>query len=296
MTIGVVIATHGRPDSLPRTLDALADCRAVGGHPHEVVVVENGTRFARPIVEGRGHRYVFEPEANASKARNIGARMLSDATIYLFTDDDTEPPPEWLKRMTEPILSGRAAATTGGARLVSDGDLSPEIRAILVDTSKTLTQSSPWLICGNMAIEATCFNTLEGFEEELGPGALGGHEDVLLGMRLTSTGQRIEVVHGVEVAHHFQPARLTREGLLSRSRAQGRSEGWVMHHWLRSDLKWLRLRICRSMLMASLARLRRHGPLGAESERAAVQRLWRERQLLVERRRPPKYASPEAAR
>lgn len=264
----VVIPTHGRPDSLAAVLDAVDS---------PAIVVENGTRNARQVVERAGARYEWLPEANASAARNLGAERCS-AEIVAFLDDDVVPKPGWLDRLIAPIRAGEADATVGRIRV---SDVVPDsARAVFVETDRVIDPSRPFLAGGAMAMNRGRFLDLDGFDPELGPGALGCHEDVLLGLRLTAAGGRIRYVPDAEAVHHIPADRVSRRALLAHAERQGRSEGWVMHHWLGSNPTYLRLRLLRSTVLCAVNRNREH-----------VQRRARERQLLRERGAPRKYAS-----
>src|SRR5579884_1169719 len=95
----VVVCTWDRGRWLERCLAALAGL----DHPsYEVVVVDNsqGDSPSQQLAGQFGARYVREPRAGLSRARNTGARAAW-GEIVAFTDDDALPDPRWLSLHAE---------------------------------------------------------------------------------------------------------------------------------------------------------------------------------------------------
>ena len=96
--ITILVATHGRPDLLERTLNYLAACEL----PEEyagIIIVENGGQFgAKAIVENAPPslraRYLFQELGNKSRALNLAMANLTGAA--LFIDDDVRVNPDFL--------------------------------------------------------------------------------------------------------------------------------------------------------------------------------------------------------
>ena len=120
--VSIILCTGGRSADLRSTLDSLARVAVPANLSAELIVVENGAqgdaerlaaafRSAALVV-----RYVFEPTRGKSRALNRGIRE-SSGTILLFSDDDIRFPPDWIERMTAPILAGGADAVAGGVVL-----------------------------------------------------------------------------------------------------------------------------------------------------------------------------------
>ena len=87
----VVIATRDRPDSLRRTLAALA--RQDTAHSWELVVVDDGSE--PPVDEALlaalpGARILRSGGVGPARARNAGLAAARGEHV-LFTDDDTGP-------------------------------------------------------------------------------------------------------------------------------------------------------------------------------------------------------------
>ena len=96
--ISIVVCTRDRADQLAA---CLAQLRRLEYPRFEVVVVDNApsTEAARTTAEsesgGLALRYVMEPRAGLSWARNAGAAAAA-GTIIAFLDDDEEPDRHWL--------------------------------------------------------------------------------------------------------------------------------------------------------------------------------------------------------
>ena len=130
------------------------------------------------------------------------------------------------------------------------------------------------------------------FDTELGPGALGFGDDGLFSWQLEEAGFRIGEAPEALVTHHPDASRLLRSSWLSAARSRGRTEAYLLYHWLHSDVKCPRLR--RWWLGAKLAARRRVCELGQDVgpwwELSYVLHIAKCRQFEVERKRPRNYA------
>lgn len=124
-SVTVVICTRDRPEALDRCLAALAEQSAA---PAEVLVVDNApvTDGARVVAARRGVRYLLEPAAGLSRARNAGAR---DATgeVVAYLDDDAVPDREWLAHMQGEFRDPEVGGVTGRCLALNEG---PAARAM----------------------------------------------------------------------------------------------------------------------------------------------------------------------
>lgn len=110
VTIGVI--TYKRPGELARLLDALAD---ESSGTHEILVVDNdGEQSAASVVEASALavRYVCEPEAGTSHARN---RLMDECTTPWLAslDDDEVPQPGWLDALLSASVEHDAEMVAG---------------------------------------------------------------------------------------------------------------------------------------------------------------------------------------
>ena len=131
-TISVAICTFKRNDLLTRLLDALVVCaeRVTDRAAVGVVLVDDTPEgMARPVAEAFANRfelgleYRISGQKNISLARNMaieGAMKSADWTV--MTDDDCEPPPQWLEALLNAQQKTNADAVTGRLfRRVPDG-------------------------------------------------------------------------------------------------------------------------------------------------------------------------------
>lgn len=112
----VVLATRGRPASLPLAIDALLR----SDHPDfEIVVVDNSPEDPRTAAlvaeryasDGRV-RLVPEPRPGLSYARNRGLRTAA-GDVVAFTDDDVIVRPSWLSRICAEFDDPAVTCVTG---------------------------------------------------------------------------------------------------------------------------------------------------------------------------------------
>ncbi|GAA1215000.1 glycosyltransferase [Pseudonocardia alaniniphila] len=112
----VVLATRGRPASLPLALDALLE----SDHPDfEIVVVDNSPSDPR-TADLISERYADEPRIRLvpehrpglSYARNRGLRAAT-GDIIAFTDDDVMVQPSWLGRISAEFADPAVTCVTG---------------------------------------------------------------------------------------------------------------------------------------------------------------------------------------
>ena len=240
----IIVPTRNRRASLRETLATLADLDVPVDWPVELIVVDNGSTddslevAARGLVGGADARVLVELKPGVSRARNRGARAAT-GDVLLFLDDDMRPPTAWLKGLVSPIAAGEAAATVSQFRAGAG-----RYRAWMTDeehgmfvTEHSVESEHPFLVGGSMAISRAAFESCGGFEERLGPGALGaGGEDLLLTYQLQASGRRVLCVPDVVTEHWFDEGKLTRIGIRERRVAGALSDVWLAYHWFgRSD-------------------------------------------------------------
>ena len=115
--ISVVVCTRDRPLMLAACLERL---RALDYEPFEVVVVDNAPSsdasracFERTVGGDARFRYVREPVAGLSRARNRGMAEAS-ARLVAFTDDDVQVDARWLQAIAAGFSrDARTACVTG---------------------------------------------------------------------------------------------------------------------------------------------------------------------------------------
>lgn len=266
-TVSIIICTRDRADSLRETLASVASTDIPPDLDVELVVVDNGSTDATPrVIEAQPAaprlpvRRLFEPAPGLSNARNAGLRHTASEVI-LFTDDDVRVPAGWIAGMCRPILSGEVDAVEGGVHFPAsyEGALSREPfrtrRGWLASTEDHDPRRPDSLVGANMAFSRRVADALEGFDPELGAGALGFGEESLFAERLVAAGFRLGSALENSVAHHFDLARLTVPFLVKMAERMGRSTAYVDYHWGNADPQPARAMIRRARLLLACERL-----------------------------------------
>jgi glycosyltransferase involved in cell wall biosynthesis len=108
----VAVCTRDRPDDLSNCLVALFRLRDQG---QEILVVDSASRSDQTqqvAAQFPQARYVREERPGLDIARNRAMREARHP-IVAFTDDDAEPDPDWLYRLTQGFADRRILAVTG---------------------------------------------------------------------------------------------------------------------------------------------------------------------------------------
>ncbi|MBV9718994.1 MAG: glycosyltransferase [Candidatus Eremiobacteraeota bacterium] len=182
MQFSVVIATRNRAPSLQRALVSLKGQTAPPSF--EVIVVDNGSADATPSVVETirasfpAVRYVWAPEPNRGKARNLGT-TLARGRYLLFCDDDVIVPSNW-------IAAHLAAHRDTGERVVNG----PIVNVPSCESRpppRAANYSRAFLCTCNASLSKVAFDSVGGFDESFD---LYGWEDTELGARLRAAGVR----------------------------------------------------------------------------------------------------------
>ena len=200
----MVIATRRRPELLARCLAAVLDQQTDAAY--EVIVV-NDDEAALPAVPRDERLIVLECGGRGvATARNLGAQA-AQASLLVFTDDDTQPAPDWLDRLVAASRRDPVAVGFEGPVETGEYDLlyfhAPHAR--------------PGGCCGaNVAYRRAPFLELGGFDERF-YGWMP--EDVEFGTRAKARGPVVYVPDMV-VRHPPRPIGV-RERMVQASRVEG---------------------------------------------------------------------------
>jgi GT2 family glycosyltransferase len=191
--ISVVVPTYRRPEGLRQCLDALA--RQLRPADEILVVARPVDEASHKIVE-RHHAkglyliqtYVPDERSGLVTALNAGIKASSGG-IVAFTDDDAEPHPDWIERLSAVYATDPRIGAVGGRDWVYHGDRLEDGAKLDVGTL------SAWgRLTGN---------------HHLGVGP-GRDVDVLKGVNLSVRGSLIrelgvdERLRGVGTQHHIE--------------------------------------------------------------------------------------------
>lgn len=187
----VTICTRNHPTELDRCLDGVARLRY---SKFDVLVVDNAPTDdrAREVAARWNARYIIDPVAGLSRARNRGAHACG-TEIVAFLDDDSVPEPEWLSRLVREFKNPSVMAVTGRVVPLSLQTDAERLYALAGFNSdglgpRQVDRETPfWFELANfggigngmnMAFRRSAFESWPGFDERLGRGALidGGEE------------------------------------------------------------------------------------------------------------------------
>jgi GT2 family glycosyltransferase len=184
--ISVVIPTYNRPGPLGACLAALAAQTYPRGAYDVTVVDDGGTEPLGNVVLPFGTMMALtvlrQANAGPAAARNRAAAQATGA-LLAFTDDDCEPEPDWLARLSARHQAAPGAAIGGRTVNVLVRDRCATASQLLVDylydyyeqRSRTSAGSAPrFFTSNNLAVPAALFRQLNGFDTSF---ALAAGED-----------------------------------------------------------------------------------------------------------------------
>jgi GT2 family glycosyltransferase len=203
-TVSVVVPTCGRAELLERCLAALMHQSLPGRH-YEIIVVDD-----QPDVRTRQLVSVWRAGGDAggpdvtylandgrhgpAAARNLGWRSAR-APIVAFTDDDTVPAPDWLRRGLDAFDDSVDALC---------GRIDMPLPSTPTDYERDAQQlESAEFVTANCFCRKSVLAALGGFDERF---RLAWREDSDLHFRLLATGARIARAPLAVVVHPVRPA------------------------------------------------------------------------------------------
>ncbi len=226
-TTSVVIPTVGRPAYVCALVRSLLDGDPA---PEEVLVVDNRpadrrTREAleRDVADPRV-RYLAEPVAGASRARNRGLREARGQAVA-FLDDDVVVDPGWLRAVREAWTAAPGVGAVTGLILPAELDTAAQLlvqayggfdkgftrRVFDLDAHRLDHPLYPYLVGAygsgaNAVFDRARLLRLGGFDERLGPGtSTRSGEDLDVLLRTVLDGAAVVYEPAALVRHHHRP-------------------------------------------------------------------------------------------
>lgn len=229
----IAVLTFRRPEDIAAALPLLvaqAETARQPGFPVRILVVDNDpTASARETVEGFAARsavpvrYVVEPVAGISAARNRALAESADQDLLVFIDDDERPTATWLRSLLDTYRTTGSAAVVGP--VVSEFEVPPE----------------PWITAGRFfvrrrlptgtALDVAATNNLlldlrqvrrHGLTFDLAFGT-GGGEDTMFTRTLHRLGAAMTWCDEAVVIDVVPSSRLTRRWVTHRAFSSGNS-------------------------------------------------------------------------
>jgi glycosyltransferase involved in cell wall biosynthesis len=217
--VSVVVPTFNRARSLDALLADLIEQDATG-LAYEIIAVDNASSDSTCTVVRRRSlrspvvRYVFEPRAGASNARNAGI-AASAAPIIAFIDDDVRPRRDWVASIARTFAAHPEVDCIGGRieprwprqppRWLTDRHFGPLALQMGRGTSTYLDidHASACLVTANFACRARVFDDVGGFSSEF-----LRDEDREFNLRMWRAGKRGMYDDSVVAFAEVQPERL----------------------------------------------------------------------------------------
>lgn len=245
-SVTVAVCSRNRGRALQRAVESILGSDAVAGIDAsiavDVLVVDNGStddtaeRMHRLAARDARVRYVHEPVAGISVARN---RALHEAQsdIVIFVDDDETVCPGFVAAHLDVYTTQPTCSAVGGAMdlYFDDGEprwVSPALMGLyssypVVEGALHRVATDELLpFGGNLSLRIADANACGGFSTTLGrvgKSLISGEETALL-EAMRASGFEIWVTGAARIRHHIPTERARVMWVLRRSFAQGRTE------------------------------------------------------------------------
>lgn len=210
VAVDVIVATRNRPGDLANLLTSLREQSHVD-YRCMIVDQSDSARSVKSMIDGLGDDrfvYVPNPEVGKSRALNLGLRM-SDSDVVAFTDDDCIVPSEWIARIVDAIETTPNIGFVFGNVTAFPHDPSVEfVPSIAFEALRTIDGRPlrPIGLIGmgaNMAARRDVFDSIGGFDEDLGPGGrLRTGEDCEIAYRALRHGFVVLQSPELDVVHY----------------------------------------------------------------------------------------------
>jgi glycosyltransferase involved in cell wall biosynthesis len=229
----VIISTHNRSASLRRTVRSILRCTG-GDDLYEVIVVDNGStddtlEVIRALTQdhsGRRLAYIRECRLGVHNARHAGARA-AHAPLLLYTDDDVEVEPQWVRAYVD-AFSGHPEMVAAGGPALPKWETEPAAwlrdmvasdlasrhmcsELSLIDFGDTFHPDGGVFFSLNMAIRFDALRMFGGFQPELFGSRLLGPGEWGLVHVMQRAGAPIGYVPQAMVRHRIPPERMRPE-------------------------------------------------------------------------------------
>jgi len=229
--ISVIIATHNRADYLKIALESL-EAQSAESNTFEVIVVDNAsTDNTCSVVESFKDRikyisYIYETQALANHARNIGWQAAK-GTYVAYIDDDAVPVTNWIKNIYNSLnsLTPKPGIIGGKVTPIWEGEkpawLDPRLYGALSlidysDQAIFLKNKYPFSV--NMVFQKDLLQKFGGFDLKLGRRGtkLLSGDETAIAKRIERAGYTIYYDPAICVEHHIHKSRLNQAWFIQR--------------------------------------------------------------------------------
>ncbi len=238
--ISVVICTYNRADMLADTLESFLKLKKPAEYKYELLIVDNNSNDRTNEIVAQyenSHtniRYVFEPLAGLSFARNRG---ISEArgNIVAFVDDDVFFDCNWLIELSNILSDHPEAACFGGKSIPKFEAEIPdwyENEFLQVYGSTNSGEVIKWMEFPehpfglNMAFRRDIFEQIGAFNTQLGRKKknLLSSEELDIFWRVNNCGLKVIYSPHALLYHRIPAERISKEWIISRYYWQGISD------------------------------------------------------------------------
>lgn len=263
LDVSIILCTCDRPEMLRQTIESLVDIDC-SGLSVELLIVDNGQRsdvrdVAQNVSPAAPFEVVYLRQPNKGKARAYDeAFRHARGAIFVSTDDDVRFDAHWLTNLVAPLHEGKYAAVSGWIEMAAHLRrpwMTPGDHNFFACNHIDQQPNFPGLVGANMAMTREAILQVGGFNENLGPGALGFGEETLFQYQLSEIGLLAGPAYDAKVEHHFDPRRLEFPAMLVAAYNYGRFNGYMAYHWFGAHCLTPKLRFAwkRSKLRRRLA-------------------------------------------
>ncbi|MEM7114747.1 MAG: glycosyltransferase [Chloroflexota bacterium] len=252
--ITAILCTYDRPDYLQKCLHSLAQ-QTLPADQFEVMVVDNGrfpTKTKAIVDQFPACRYVREPQAGLSQARNVGWQRATTDYIAYF-DDDVLVDPDCLLTICqvfsemEPLpgcVGGQVRPIWEAPRpdWLSDR-LMHGLSLIDWETTPHFLPPEQWLVGCNMAFSRDLLAEVGGFPTHIGrvgTGLISMGETAVL-QKLQQLGYASYYHPAASVRHHIPASRLQKSWFVRRTFWNGVSRGLLEQEDITNKQRWQKI-------------------------------------------------------
>ncbi|WP_229211354.1 MULTISPECIES: glycosyltransferase [unclassified Duganella] len=240
----VLMATCNGAQTLPKVLDGY--CRLqTPRQAWQLIIVENGSSDGTGALIAQYQNrlplhLISTPDKGKNAALNLAVewalRHSDDDALFIFSDDDATPAPDWLLQWERCVAAHADYAVFGGAIEADWAVPPPEWLPRLTPVGLTfgLTAADlaegpvfPGLVWGaNMAVRREVFDAGYRYDTSIGPngGAYAMGSETELTRRLALAGYPAWFCRHAKVAHHIRKHQLTRAYVLDKAWRFGRGK------------------------------------------------------------------------
>ena len=224
--LSILMPTHNRADILPIALKSFESLSIPAEWQAEMIIVVNACSDNTCEVLDQHidklpfpTRYVIEPIAGSSQARNRGVEEAR-GEVFVFVDDDVLVSPDWLTELMNVFDTTPADFVGGPVRLWWHAIERPEwftpdfdsLLAAKEHGDEIIELDSPTsVITINIAYRRKIFDQVGNFRRDLerrGKGT-GSYEDVEFNTRALDAGMRLFYAPKAAVQHWVEPSRMS---------------------------------------------------------------------------------------